>query len=129
MHKIIFIGMLVALSVLLAACGSASTPAATSSKPVNIQVETSPTPPMMGDIELILSVTDANGNPIEGATVDVSADHTDMTGMGMSGAATEQAGGKYAITANFSMSGNWRLKVYVRKEGLDYSEEIDLSIQ
>jgi len=129
MHKVIFSSMLVMMSVLLVACGSASTLAVTSSKPVNIKVETNPNPPVMGDIEVILDVTDANGNPIEGATVDVSADHIDMTGMDMSGAATDQGSGKYAINANFSMSGNWKLKVYVRKEGLDYSEEIDLSIQ
>jgi len=129
MRKMIFISMIMLISILLAACGSAATPATISSKPVNMKVETSPNPPMMGDIELILTLTDANGNPIEGATVDVSADHTDMTGMDMSGAATEQGGGKYAINANFSMSGNWKLKVYVRKEGLDYSEEIPLSVQ
>lgn len=129
MRRLIFISMLVVVSILLAACASAATPTAVSSKPVNIQAETSPNPPMMGDIELILTVTDANGNPIEGATVDVSADHTDMTGMGMSGAATEQGAGKYSIKANFSMSGNWKIKVYVRKEGLDYSEEIDLPVQ
>ena len=129
MRKVTFISMLVMMSVLLAACGSTSTPTVTSSKSVNIKVETNPNPPVMGDIEVILNVTDANGNPIEGATVDVSADHIDMTGMDMSGAATDQGSGKYAINANFSMNGNWKLKVYVRKEGLDYSEEIDLSIQ
>ena len=125
----IFISMLVGLSVLLAACGSASTPVATPAKPVNIVVETSPNPAMMGDIELALILTDANGNPIEGATVDVSADHTDMTGMGMSGLATEQGGGRYSINANFEMSGNWKLTVYVRQEGLDYKEEIELPVQ
>jgi hypothetical protein len=129
MRKTIFISMLVMISVFLAACGSAFTPATTSSKAVNINVETNPKPAALGDIEVILNITDANGSPIEGATVDVSADHIDMSGMDMSGTATEQGGGKYAINANFSMSGNWRLKVYVRKEGLDYSEEIDLPIQ
>jgi hypothetical protein len=129
MRKRIFISIILLMSVLLAACGGAATPAATSGKPVNITVETNPNPPVMGDIELVLSVTDAKGNPIEGATVDVSADHTDMTGMDMSGAATEQGNGKYAIKANFSMSGNWKLKVYVRKDGLDYSEEIVFPIQ
>ena len=130
MRKMIFISMLVALSVLLAACGSAATPAdATPAKPVNIKVETNPTPAMMGDMELILTITDANANPIEGATVDVSVDHTDMTGMGMSGLATEQGGGKYAINANFSMSGNWKLTVYVRKDGLDYKEDIEFPVQ
>ena len=130
MRKIVFISIFVLVSTLLAACGSAATPAnATPAKPVNIKVETNPTPAMMGDIELILTITNANASPIEGATVDVSVDHTDMSGMDMSGAATDQGGGRYSITSNFSMSGNWKLTVYVRKEGLDYKEEIDLPVQ
>jgi len=130
MRKMIFIGLLVTLSFLLVACRSAPTPAgANSSKPVNITVETTPNPAMMGDIELVLTITDASGNPIEGATVDVTADHTDMSGMGMSGVATYQGGGKYSIKANFEMSGNWRIIVYVRKGELDYKEEIGFSVQ
>ena len=129
MRALLFLSTIVLLSILLTACGNAATPASTSSKQVNIAVETNPNPAAMGDLELVLTVTDANGNPIEGATVDVTAIHTDMTGMDMSGAATEQGRGKYAINANFSHSGNWKLKVYVRKEGLDYSDEIDLPVQ
>jgi len=130
MRKVIFISMLVLLSALLAACGGAVTPAdTTSAKPVNIAVFTNPNPAMMGDLELVLTITDADGNPIERAKVDVSADHTDMTGMTMGGAATDQGGGKYAINANFSMSGNWKLTIYVRKDGLDYKEDIDFKVQ
>lgn len=129
MRKIIFIGVLV-LSTLLAACSSAATPVeTTSSKPVNIKVETSPTPAVMGDMEVVLTITDADGKPIEGATVDVSAKHTDMSGMDMGGTATDQGSGRYSINANFSMSGNWKLTVYVRKDGLDYKEEIELPVQ
>jgi hypothetical protein len=122
--------MIFVLSALLAACGGTATPADTTpTKPVNIAVSTTPNPVMTGDVEIVFTITDADGNPIEGAKVDVSADHTDMTGMGMNGPATDQGGGKYAINANFSMSGNWKLKVYVRKDGLDYQEDIDLKIQ
>ncbi len=130
MRRLFFISILVLASVLLSACGGAATPAASPpSKPANIAVSTNPNPPVMGDLELVFTITDADGNPIEGATVDVSADHTDMSGMGMSGVAADQGGGRYSITANFSMSGNWLLTVYVRKEGLDYKEEIELKIQ
>ena len=130
MRKMIFISMLVLLSAILVACGSAATPAETTSfKQVNIAVSTNPNPAMKGDMELALIITDANGIPIEGAKVDVSVDHTDMTGMGMSGLATEQGGGKYSIKANFSMSGNWTMTVYVRKGELDYKEDIKLSVQ
>jgi hypothetical protein len=130
MRKLILISMLALLSILLAACGSAASPVdTTSTKQVNISVESNPKPAVMGDVELIFTITDANGNPIEGAKVDVSADHTDMTGMGMNGAATDQGDGKYSINANFSMMGNWKLTVYVRKDDLDYKEDIDYKIQ
>jgi hypothetical protein len=130
MRKFIFISLLVALSVLLAACGGAATPAdTTSSKQVNIKVETNPTPAMKGDVELVFTITDASGAPIEGAKVDVNAEHPSMAGMGMSGLATEQGGGKYSIKANFSDPGDWKLTIYVRKDALDYKEEFDLAIQ
>jgi YtkA-like len=130
MCRLIFISMLAITSVILVACGGTSTPTdATAAKPVNIKVESNPNPAMMGDAELVFTITDADAKPIEGAKVDVSADHTDMTGMGMSGPATDQGGGKYAINANFQHSGNWKLTVYVRKEGLDYKEDIDFIVQ
>ena len=130
MRKFIFISLLVALSVLLAACGSVAAPAdTTSSGQVNIKLDTNPAPAVKGDIELIFTITDASGASIEGAKVDVNAEHPSMAGMGMSGQATEQGGGKYSIKANFSDSGDWVLTIYVRKGELDYKEEIELPIQ
>jgi uncharacterized GH25 family protein len=128
---IIVIGLLISTAIFLTACSSGAAPEepSASAKPVNIQVESNPNPAMMGDVTLTLIITDENGDPIEGARVDVSVDHTDMTGMGMSGPATEQGAGKYAINANFSMTGNWKMTVYVRKDSLDYQEDIDLKIQ
>ena len=68
MRKLFIICLLVGTSVLLAACGGSGAPANTTpSKPVNIKVETNPSPAVMGDMELILTITDANGDPIEGA--------------------------------------------------------------
>ena len=130
MRKFMLINLIVALSVLLAACGSAATPTDTSSsKQVNIKLETNPTPAIKGDIELIFTITDASGAPIEGAKVDVNAEHPAMAGMGMSGQATAQGGGKYSIKANFSDSGDWVLTIYVREGELDYKEEIELPVQ
>ncbi len=96
---------------------------------MNIKLETNLTPAVKGDIELIFAITDASGAPIEGAKVDVAAEHPSMAGMGMSGQATEQGGGKYSIKANFSDSGDWVLTIYVRKGELDYKEEIELPVQ
>ena len=130
MRKFMLINLIVALSVLLAACGGAATPADTSSSgQVNIKLETNPTPAVKGDIELMFTIADASGAPIEGAKVDVSAEHPAMEGMGMSGLATEQGGGKYSIKANFSDSGDWVLTVSVQNGELDYKEEIEFPIQ
>ena len=133
MRNLILVNAIMLLAVFLAACGSGT--AATSAsedtgKPVNIKVDTNPNPAATGDIEVVLNITDPSDNPIEGATVDVTATHIDMTGMDMSGAATEQSAGQYAINANFSMTGNWTVTVYVRNDqGLDYKEDIELKIQ
>ncbi len=130
MRKFMLINLIVALSVVLAACGSAATPAdTTSSGQVNIKLETNPIPAVKGDVELMFTITDASGAPIEGAKVDVNAEHPSMAGMGMSGQATEQGGGKYSIKANFSDPGDWVLTIYARKGELDYKEEIKFPIQ
>lgn len=131
MRKLFLVsGLLIIIAALLAACSSAATPGdSASAKPVKIQIESDPDPAVVGDVTFTLTITDDKDDPIEGAAVDVSVDHTDMTGMNMSGKASEQGEGKYAIDANFSMSGNWKMTVYVRKDSLDYQEDIDLKIQ
>ena len=121
--------LLILLAPVLAACGTATTPASQTATGVNIKLETNPDPAAMGDVELVLTITDQNGNPIEGAQVDVNADHTDMTGMNMGGPATGQGNGRYAIKANFSMSGNWLITVYVRKGELDEKQEIPIVVK
>jgi hypothetical protein len=122
-----WIGIWVILAVVLTGCSSAQ-PQATETDPVKITLNTNPPTPAVGDIELVLELKDPQGQPLTEATVDVSADHTDMSGMTMNGLATEQEDGKYAITADFSMSGNWKVTVYARKEGLDFKKDFELKI-
>ncbi|GIV67062.1 MAG: hypothetical protein KatS3mg047_1455 [Bellilinea sp.] len=114
---------------LLAACSGNSAESQTTSKPVNIRVESNPDPAEVGDVTFTLFLTDEKSKPLEGAQVEVVLDHTDMMGMTMSGSASEQSGGKYAIQANLSMSGNWKMTVSVKKDGLEYKEDITLTIR
>ena len=131
MRKIIVVSMLVALAVLLAACGG-SAPVEEeheSSGDVKVAVASNPSPAVAGDIELLLTVTDKSGAPIAGAEVKVNAEHPAMAGMGMSGQAVEQGGGKYSIKANFSDSGDWMLTVSVHKDGIDHEEDIEFVVE
>lgn len=126
----LFLILAVGLSLFLVACGGATTQASiATAAPVTITLKTDPNPPVMGEIELLFKVVDDKGQPVSGADFDVIADHTDMSGMTMHGKASDQGNGNYAITTNFSMSGNWMLTVQVRKDGLNYKQDLDLVIE
>jgi len=122
-----WIGIWVILAIVLTGCNSAQ-PQDPQTDPVKITLNTNPPTPAGGNIELVLERKDPQGQPLTGATVDVSADHTDMSGMTMNGQATEQEDGKNAMTADFSRSGNWKVTVYVRKGALDFKKDFELKI-
>jgi nitrogen fixation protein FixH len=130
MRTPILLTVFLAFSLLLTACGGSTAPEpAPVSNSVVVSAETNPDPAVMGNVEIILTIADETGNPITGASVMVTADHTDMTGMDMTGQATEQDDGRYSIQANFSMSGNWMLKVEVKQGGQSVTQEIPLVIK
>lgn len=95
---------------------------------IHVQLTTNPDTPRVGNVELALSIKDQNGQPVEGALVNITADHIDMSGMIMSGLATDQGGGIYAITADFSMSGNWKINVNVSTDEKSIEMDIPLII-
>ena len=130
MRSLLFMVLVGGIALLLTACGGAAiqAPAATVA-PATITLNTNPNPPMAGDVELVFTVVDDQGQPVNGADFDVIADHTDMNGMTMHGKATDQGNGSYAIMTNFSMAGKWKLTVQVRKEPLDFKQDIDLEIK
>ena len=124
------LGLLLGLSLALAACSGASQPAATQTPaPVQITLSTDPNPPATGPVEIVFTVLDAQGQPVSSADVDVIASHKEMGGMTMHGKATDQGNGKYAITANYSMSGEWLVTVQVKKEDLNFKQDIDFQVQ
>lgn len=128
MHMRSALTSLVLICVLaLAACsGGSSTQAAL----VNIELKTNPGEPTMGQIKLLVTLTDAAGKPIENAEVSMLASHKDMSGMDMNGKATAQGSGRYAITADFSMSGQWLVTVEVRGVGAEVvRKDFDLALK
>ena len=129
MRKTILIAGITIMAFVLSACGATSTPV--EAPPLNsltILTDTDPSPASVGEVEVILTIKDAQGNPVTGALVMVYADHTDMSGMNMSGQATEQGNGTYAILANFSMSGNWMLTIDVKTASQLETRKIPLVI-
>lgn len=131
MRTILPVLLFAGLTILLAACGRAAPaePAPASPSDVNISLATLPDPPQTGPVELVVQVNDAGDQPVADADVFVFADHTDMKGMNMNGRATAQGNGRYAISADLSMSGNWKITVQVKKAPVDVVEEFNLAVQ
>ena len=87
------------------------------SGPVKIMAATTAAP-KSGDNPLTISVTDAQGKPVAGATITTTVAMTSMD-MGTSHpAVAEKGAGQYAATVNFSMAGPWRVTVKVTPPGL-----------
>jgi len=86
------------------------------SGPVKIMAATTAAP-KSGDNPLTISVTDAQGKPVAGATITTSVAMTSMD-MGTSHpAVAEKGAGQYAATVNFSMAGPWLVTVKVAAPG------------
>jgi len=122
--------LLAVLAGTLSGCGAAPTLSPSpSAAGASITLTTNPEPPTSGDVELIVMVNDAQGQPISDADVYLFVDHTDMKGMGMNGKATSQGNGRYAITAGFEMTGNWKVTVQVKKSPLDMAQDFTLVLK
>lgn len=120
--------LLAVLASTLSGCGATPSPSPSAAGP-SISLTTNPDPPTGGDVELVVMVNDAQGQPISDADVYLFVDHTDMQGMGMNGKATPQGNGRYAITAGFEMAGNWKVTVQVKKSPLDVAQDFTLVLQ
>jgi len=118
-----------AILLILTACSTSAGGENQNSASYTATMQVLPDPPLVGDVLLYFTVLDAKGDPITGATVEVSADHTDMSGMGMHGLATDQGKGIYAITTNFSMTGNWKISVKVVNNSEEFTKDFNLVIQ
>lgn len=111
---IVLASLVLAVAFALGGCGGTSaTPPPASNQPITLT--TNPNPPKSGDVEVILQVKDKDGKSLDGASALVIADHTEMKGMSLQGKASAQGNGRYAVVANFPMSGKWRLTVQVSK--------------
>jgi hypothetical protein len=78
---------------------------------IGIDLAVSPNPPQVGPVLLILTVSDANGQPISGAQIEVEGN---MSHAGMApvlGRAVETTPGHYEAPLEFTMSGDWSILV------------------
>ena len=104
-------------------CGPAVEPASD----VQVELTLEPSPPVVGDAELDLKLTDAAGAPLEGATVRVEG-NMNHAGMKPSFADLEEVEpGQYTGTLDFTMGGDWFLLVTAKTaDGKRVERKIDV---
>lgn len=100
----------VILALLLAACGGTTEPTAVATD-VEMTLSVEPDPPTTGEATLIVQLTEADGTPVEGATVEVYGD-MDHEGMQpVTGEADSDVDGEYRVPFVWTMGGGWILTV------------------
>jgi hypothetical protein len=107
--------------IALAACGGSGTSA--EKQTVDGLTFTLERPQLVALLEnytYVVTLTDASGHPIDGATVFMEQDMPAMP-MGSNQPLGEPLGqGKYRITGVFTMEGDWLLKIHARVAGAEH---------
>ncbi len=129
--RLTIFALLILLFLLLVACGgNAGFGAdATTTDSVNITLATNPGSPQTGQVELIATVKDEQGQPINNAEVYIFANHTGHGGMDVQGKATNQGEGRYVVMTDFSMSGMWKVTVQVNQDKEIITQGFDLEVE
>ncbi len=119
--------LLLLLTIPVAACARQSQQP--SAGDVEMTLSVRPDPPAVGDATLEITLTDADGNPIEDARLDVKGD---MSHAGMEPVLAEVeggAGGVYQVPFKWTMGGDWFVTVdAVLADGTTISRRFDLSV-
>lgn len=126
---ILLAGLLFALTACTESSSSPPNGESETSDGMNVSLTTVPDPPVNGSIELVASVMDAQGQPIEDAGVFFMASHTDMAGMYTDGQGVAHGQGRYSIVIDLGMSGPWKVTVQVNQGGLRTVKEFNLGIE
>lgn len=117
------------LSLALVSCNGANQQEVVATE-AHIALEVDPDPPTVGPSHLAVTVTDAEGTPLEGATVKVEGrmSHDDMQPLQASLRAGES--GTYGAPFNWTMDGDWHMAVSATlPDGQELTREFHLSVQ
>lgn len=121
--------ILVLTAMLLAGCSGKSGPSGGSGTPVSSSGELSmtlsfePAPPKQGSETFIVTLTDASGNPVKGATVTIDTKMPDMQMSGPSLHLQDNGDGTYSGVANLTYQTKWVFAARAAIQGKSGSAE------
>jgi hypothetical protein len=96
---------------------------------VNVALSVQPDPPGVGSSRLTITLTDAQGAPIEGARLQIKGDMTHAGMQPVLAEVEEGTGGRYEVPFEWTMGGDWILTVSAAlPDGRSTTREFNLTI-
>ncbi len=97
----------------------------------NVEVRLDKNPPVVGNNDMEINISDASGRPVTDAKVIVNYSMPAMPGMPAANykAVALLTGTKYAATLSPSMSGSWNVTVKITKGGKTSSIKFNIDAQ
>jgi hypothetical protein len=108
-----FLCALAAISVLFAGCGRIQQTPAAAQDGYTITMVAQPSPPVVGDGTLVVTLRDPAGQPVTGAGLQIEGN---MSHAGMKpsfGKITGEDAGRYTVTIPWTMGGDWYVDIKV----------------
>jgi nitrogen fixation protein FixH len=135
MRRIIYLASIAALALTLAGCGSAAgaggEDANTQTATVDgltIALEAPATPAVLEQAAFLIRLSDAEGQPVDGADVYLDLTMPAMP-MGVNKPIAEpQGGGVYRAQGIFDMAGDWKLTVVAEVAGKEHRATFDAAV-
>ena len=109
MKRIFLLVLLITLCLIAAGCRRSGTTA--DEQNIEMTMEVEPESPSVGDAELVITITDSEGSPVSGATLDIRGD---MSHAGMAPVLAEGISGEngvYRVPFEWTMAGDWIVTV------------------
>jgi nitrogen fixation protein FixH len=96
---------------------------------LTITLEKPTAPVALRDYELVVSLADAQGQPVDGASVYLDLTMPGMV-MGVNQPLAEPLGnGRYRVRTAYSMDGNWRTTVHASVNGKEHVANFDHPVE
>ncbi|GEM_PF-964207 len=119
------------IAVLLGACSPSQNVTPTSTDDLKITLNTNPSPPRLGDSQLLIDIVNAAGQAVDDVKVDISVGMSSMSmGGTQDGQADSQGKGRYARLVTLHSNGEYVVRLWVRRNGqLLKTQEFRFTVQ
>lgn len=119
------------IAVILGACSANQNATPTSTDDLKITVNTNPSPPRLGDSQLLIDIVNAAGQAVDDVKVDISFGMSSMAmGTTQDGQADSQGKGRYVRLVTLHSIGEYVVRLWVRRNGqLLKTQDFRFSVQ